>query len=195
MFRSALLPCLHGRGVRARAGPGGRPHRPQRLLPRTGPRREGRRSVPSRRQRAGARATRSRRQSLQEAAAGNQSEEDHRRDRVRPSRTPPYRSPIRIAMAITTMRALRTGATTRGGQWCQAALDPPDGTGRQGDRRLLPWTGRGNSDDAAHLGCTDDPYEVPDEAALSIDTSDIRTEEAVDRIMEHLTERGWWPPR
>ncbi len=98
-------------------------------------------------------------------------------------------------MAITTMRALRTGATTRGGQWCQAALDPPDGTGRQGDRRLLPWTGRGNSDDAAHLGCTDDPYEVPDEAALSIDTSDIRTEEAVDRIMEHLTERGWWPPR
>jgi sulfate adenylyltransferase len=41
----------------------------------------------------------------------------------------------------------------------------------------------------------DDPYEVPRDAALSIDTTDISAEDAADRIVAHLTAEGWWPPR
>jgi sulfate adenylyltransferase len=41
----------------------------------------------------------------------------------------------------------------------------------------------------------DDPYEVPTDAALSVDTTHISAEEAADRIVEHLTAQGWWPPR
>jgi sulfate adenylyltransferase len=41
----------------------------------------------------------------------------------------------------------------------------------------------------------DDPYEVPGDAALSIDTTDITAEQAADRIVAHLTDEGWWPPR
>ena len=41
----------------------------------------------------------------------------------------------------------------------------------------------------------DDPYEVPDDAAVTLDTTDIEPAQAVERILDHLREEGWWPPR
>ncbi|MGW4154607.1 adenylyl-sulfate kinase [Micromonospora chersina] len=41
----------------------------------------------------------------------------------------------------------------------------------------------------------DDPYEVPTDADLVVDTTDMTVEEAVQRVMEHLTETGWVEPR
>lgn len=41
----------------------------------------------------------------------------------------------------------------------------------------------------------DDPYEEPTDADLVVDTSDLTVEEAVQRVLEHLTETGWVEPR
>ncbi|MFE9200564.1 adenylyl-sulfate kinase [Micromonospora sp. NPDC007230] len=41
----------------------------------------------------------------------------------------------------------------------------------------------------------DDPYEEPTDADLVVDTTDLAVEEAVQRVMEHLTETGWVEPR
>ncbi|MEU9827204.1 adenylyl-sulfate kinase [Micromonospora chersina] len=41
----------------------------------------------------------------------------------------------------------------------------------------------------------DDPYEEPTDADLVVDTTDMTVEEAVHRVMEHLTETGWVEPR
>ncbi len=41
----------------------------------------------------------------------------------------------------------------------------------------------------------DDPYEEPTDADLVVDTSDISVEEAIGKVMEHLTETGWVEPR
>ena len=41
----------------------------------------------------------------------------------------------------------------------------------------------------------DDPYEEPTDADLMVDTTDLTVEEAVQRVMEHLTETGWVEPR
>jgi sulfate adenylyltransferase len=41
----------------------------------------------------------------------------------------------------------------------------------------------------------DDPYEKPTDADLVVDTTDLTVEEAVQRVMEHLTETGWVEPR
>jgi sulfate adenylyltransferase len=41
----------------------------------------------------------------------------------------------------------------------------------------------------------DDPYEEPIDADLVVDTTDMTVEEAVQRVMEHLTETGWVEPR
>ncbi|MFF4890052.1 adenylyl-sulfate kinase [Micromonospora chersina] len=41
----------------------------------------------------------------------------------------------------------------------------------------------------------DDPYEEPTDADLVVDTTDMTVEEAVQRVMEHLTETGWVEPR
>jgi sulfate adenylyltransferase len=39
----------------------------------------------------------------------------------------------------------------------------------------------------------DDPYEVPEDAALTIDTTDVEPHEAVEEILDHLEAEGWWP--
>lgn len=41
----------------------------------------------------------------------------------------------------------------------------------------------------------DDPYEEPTDADLVIDTTNISVEEAVERVLTHLTENGWLEPR
>ncbi|WP_229400665.1 adenylyl-sulfate kinase [Micromonospora okii] len=41
----------------------------------------------------------------------------------------------------------------------------------------------------------DDPYEVPRDADVVVDTTHISVEEAVDAVMHHLTETGWVEPR
>ncbi|MCZ7427361.1 adenylyl-sulfate kinase [Micromonospora sp. WMMA1949] len=41
----------------------------------------------------------------------------------------------------------------------------------------------------------DDPYEEPTDADLVVDTSDLSVEEAIGKVMEHLTETGWVEPR
>jgi sulfate adenylyltransferase len=41
----------------------------------------------------------------------------------------------------------------------------------------------------------DDPYEVPRDADVVVDTTDMSVEEAVDVVMHHLTETGWVEPR
>ncbi|MEV6516834.1 adenylyl-sulfate kinase [Micromonospora chalcea] len=41
----------------------------------------------------------------------------------------------------------------------------------------------------------DDPYEEPTDAEIVVDTSDLSVEEAIGRVMEHLTETGWVEPR
>ncbi|MFR9776772.1 adenylyl-sulfate kinase [Micromonospora sp. MS34] len=41
----------------------------------------------------------------------------------------------------------------------------------------------------------DDPYEEPTDADLVVDTTDLTVEEAVQRVMDHLTETGWVEPR
>jgi sulfate adenylyltransferase len=42
-----------------------------------------------------------------------------------------------------------------------------------------------------HMTGIDDPYEVPADADLVIDTSDISTDDAVDAVLEHLVVEGW----
>ena len=39
-----------------------------------------------------------------------------------------------------------------------------------------------------------DPYEVPDDAELTIDTTDIAPEQAAARVLEHLRDAGWLQP-
>ncbi|WP_019629280.1 adenylyl-sulfate kinase [Actinomadura atramentaria] len=39
-----------------------------------------------------------------------------------------------------------------------------------------------------------DPYEVPDDAALTLDTTDLTADEAVDRVLSLLVEGGWVRP-
>jgi sulfate adenylyltransferase len=41
----------------------------------------------------------------------------------------------------------------------------------------------------------DDPYEVPTDAELTIDTSDLDVDEAVRAVLDHLTETGWVEPK
>ena len=41
----------------------------------------------------------------------------------------------------------------------------------------------------------DDPYEVPTDAELTIDTSQLSVDEAVAAVLHHLTETGWVEPR
>ncbi|SCF13950.1 adenylyl-sulfate kinase [Micromonospora mirobrigensis] len=41
----------------------------------------------------------------------------------------------------------------------------------------------------------DDPYEAPVDADVVVDTTDLTVDEAVRRVMEHLTEHGWVEPR
>jgi sulfate adenylyltransferase len=41
----------------------------------------------------------------------------------------------------------------------------------------------------------DDPYEVPTDADLVLDTSEMPIEEAVQVVLQHLTETGWVEPR
>jgi sulfate adenylyltransferase len=37
----------------------------------------------------------------------------------------------------------------------------------------------------------DDPYEVPTDADLVLDTSEVPIDEAVQAVLQHLTETGW----
>jgi sulfate adenylyltransferase len=37
----------------------------------------------------------------------------------------------------------------------------------------------------------DDPYEVPTDADLVVDTSELSVEEAVNAVLTYLTESGW----
>ncbi|WBB92668.1 adenylyl-sulfate kinase [Verrucosispora sp. WMMC514] len=41
----------------------------------------------------------------------------------------------------------------------------------------------------------DDPYEEPTDADLVLDTTDLAVDEAVQRVLHHLTETGWVEPR
>ncbi len=41
----------------------------------------------------------------------------------------------------------------------------------------------------------DDPYEVPDDADLSIDTTDISPSEAAEQVLAHLVDEGWLSSR
>jgi sulfate adenylyltransferase len=41
----------------------------------------------------------------------------------------------------------------------------------------------------------DDPYEVPTDAELTIDTSDLDVDAAVHAVLHHLTETGWVEPK
>lgn len=41
----------------------------------------------------------------------------------------------------------------------------------------------------------DDPYEEPTDADLVLDTTDISVDDAVERVLGHLTENGWIEPR
>ncbi|GAB3139680.1 bifunctional sulfate adenylyltransferase/adenylylsulfate kinase [Micromonospora sonneratiae] len=41
----------------------------------------------------------------------------------------------------------------------------------------------------------DDPYEVPTDADLVLDTSELTIEDAVQTVLHHLTETGWVEPR
>ncbi len=39
-----------------------------------------------------------------------------------------------------------------------------------------------------------DPYEVPDDADLSIDTTDITPDQAAAQVLDHLRDAGWLRP-
>ncbi|MFC7544876.1 adenylyl-sulfate kinase [Plantactinospora sp. GCM10030261] len=41
----------------------------------------------------------------------------------------------------------------------------------------------------------DDPYEAPTDAELVLDTSDMTVDEAIQRVLVHLTDTGWVEPR
>lgn len=40
----------------------------------------------------------------------------------------------------------------------------------------------------------DDPYEIPEQAEVVIDTTDVTAEEAAERVLAHLTKEGYIPP-
>jgi sulfate adenylyltransferase len=41
----------------------------------------------------------------------------------------------------------------------------------------------------------DDPYEVPTDAELTLDTTTMTVEEAIDAVLTYLIENGWVEPK
>ena len=94
-------------------------------------------------------------------------------------------------------RAVRAGPVRRPASWPDLAgagfilvyVATPLDVCEDRDRKGLYARAR----DGQITGMTgvDDPYEVPTDADLVIDTSDLSIDDAVDAVIDHLVVEGW----
>jgi sulfate adenylyltransferase len=98
-----------------------------------------------------------------------------------------------IAPYDDVRKANREQITRQGGGYLLVHVATPLEVCEQRDRKGLYAKARAG--EIRGFTGIDDPYEVPDDAALTLDTTALSPEGAVDRILAHLEEEGWWPPR
>jgi sulfate adenylyltransferase len=94
------------------------------------------------------------------------------------------------ARARQTARAM---AEEAGGGFLLVYVSTPLEVCEERDRKGL--YARARAGRLAGMTGVDDPYEVPTDADLVIDTTDISVDEAVEAVLAHLTETGWVEPR
>jgi sulfate adenylyltransferase len=94
------------------------------------------------------------------------------------------------ARARATARAMADAA---GGGFVLVYVSTPLEVCEQRDRKGL--YARARAGRLAGMTGVDDPYEVPTDAELVMDTSDMTVDEAVETVLSHLTETGWVEPR
>jgi sulfate adenylyltransferase len=98
-----------------------------------------------------------------------------------------------IAPYDAIRRANREQITRHGGGYVLVHVATPLDVCEARDRKGL--YARARAGEITGFTGIDDPYEVPDDAALTIDTTDLTPRDAADRVLAHLEEEGWWPPR
>jgi sulfate adenylyltransferase len=94
------------------------------------------------------------------------------------------------ARARATARAMAEAA---GGGFQLVYVSTPLEVCEQRDRKGL--YARARAGQLAGMTGVDDPYEVPTDADIVVDTSEISVDEAVQAVLGHLTETGWVEPR
>ncbi|GAA4436476.1 adenylyl-sulfate kinase [Phytohabitans houttuyneae] len=94
------------------------------------------------------------------------------------------------ANARATARAL---AHEAGAGFILVYVSTPLATCEQRDRKGLYAKARAGQ--LRGMTGIDDPYEVPTDADLVLDTSEMSIDEAVEVVLQHLTETGWVEPR
>jgi sulfate adenylyltransferase len=93
------------------------------------------------------------------------------------------------AQARATARAMADAA---GGGFVLVYVSTPLEVCEQRDRKGL--YARARAGQLVGMTGVDDPYEVPTDAELVIDTSEMTVDEAVETVLTHLTETGWVEP-
>jgi sulfate adenylyltransferase len=94
------------------------------------------------------------------------------------------------AQARATARAMADAA---GGGFVLVYVSTPLEVCEQRDRKGL--YARARAGQLVGMTGVDDPYEVPTDAELVIDTSEMTVDEAVETVLTHLTETGWVEPQ
>jgi sulfate adenylyltransferase len=98
-----------------------------------------------------------------------------------------------IAPYAAARAAARRMASTAGGGFVLVHVATPIEVCEQRDRKGLYAKARAGQ--LRGMTGVDDPYEVPTDAELVIDTSTMTVAEGVDTVMRYLVEAGWVEPR
>jgi sulfate adenylyltransferase len=98
-----------------------------------------------------------------------------------------------IAPYALARQNARVMAEAAGGGFLLVYLSTPLEVCEQRDRKGL--YARARAGQITGMTGVDDPYEVPTDADLVIDTTDMAVDEAVEAVLTHLTETGWVEPR
>jgi sulfate adenylyltransferase len=98
-----------------------------------------------------------------------------------------------IAPYAQARQNARAMAEAAGGGFLLVYLSTPLEVCEQRDRKGL--YARARAGQITGMTGVDDPYEVPTDADLVIDTTDMAVDEAVEAVLTHLTETGWVEPR
>ncbi|MEV0714338.1 adenylyl-sulfate kinase, partial [Asanoa sp. NPDC050611] len=98
-----------------------------------------------------------------------------------------------IAPYASARKTARDMATAAGAGFVLVHVSTPLEVCEQRDRKGLYAKARAGL--IKGMTGIDDPYETPTDAELTIDTSVLSVDEAVDAVLHHLTETGWVEPK
>jgi sulfate adenylyltransferase len=98
-----------------------------------------------------------------------------------------------IAPYAAARTAARRMAATAGAGFVLVHVATPIEVCEQRDRKGLYAKARAGQ--LRGMTGVDDPYEVPTDAELTVDTSTMSVPEAVDAVLQYLIESGWVEPR